>query len=162
MKRGVGQSYANPTETQIALEVLKKMQARRSASSSKLTVGVISGYSAQVEYLTTRIDPENGRWKSLDIEIATVDSFQGRECDVVIYSTVRSNSNRSIGFLKDYRRINVALSRAKDRLVVVGDNVMMERATMGSEMNPFASVIEYMRSHEDECKIVPSNLVRLL
>ena len=158
----VGQSYANPTETQIALEVLEKMQARRSASSSKLTVGVISGYSAQVEYLTTRIDPENGRWKSLDIEIATVDSFQGRECDVVIYSTVRSNSNRSIGFLKDYRRINVALSRARDRLVVVGDNVMMERATMGSEMNPFASVIEYMRSHEDECKIVPSNLVRLL
>lgn len=158
----VDQSYANPTEAHIILEVLEKMQAKRSASSRDLTVGVISGYSAQVEYLTTRIDPENSRWKSLAIEIATVDSFQGRECDVVIYSTVRSNRNRRIGFLKDYRRINVALSRAKDRLVVVGDNLMMEHATMGSEMNPFASVIEYMRSHEDECKIVPSNLVRLL
>lgn len=158
----VDQSYANPTEAHIILDVLEKMQARRSASSSKLTVGVISGYSAQVEYLTTRIDPDNSRWKSLAIEIATVDSFQGRECDVVIYSTVRSNRNRRIGFLKDYRRINVALSRAKDRLVVVGDNVMMDHATMGSEMNPFASVIEYMRSHEDECKIVSSNEVRLL
>ena len=159
----VGQSYANPTEAQVILEVLEKMQDRRSASSSKLTVGVISGYSAQVEYLNTRIDPENGsRWKSLDIEIATVDSFQGRECDVVAYSTVRSNRHRRIGFLKDYRRINVALSRAKDRLVVVGDNVMMEQATIGPESNPFASVIEYMRSHEDECKIVPMNLVKLL
>ena len=158
-----GQSYANPTEAQIILDVLEKMQARRSASSSKLTVGVISGYSAQVEYLTTRIDPENsGRWRSLDIEIATVDSFQGRERDVVVYSTVRSNRNRRIGFLKDYRRINVALSRARERLVVVGDNVMMEHATMGTELNPFASVIEYMRSHEDECRIIPSNLVRLL
>ena len=158
----VDQSYANHTEAHIILDLLEKMQARRSASSSNLTVGVISGYSAQVEYLTTRIDPENSRWKSLAIEIATVDSFQGRECDVVIYSTVRSNRNRRIGFLKDYRRINVALSRAKDRLVVVGDNLMMEHATMGSEKNPFASVIEYLRLHEDECKIVPSNLVRLL
>lgn len=158
----VDQSFANHTEAHIILDILEKMQARRSASSSNLTVGVISGYSAQVEYLTTRIDPDNSRWKSLAIEIATVDSFQGRECDVVIYSTVRSNRNRSIGFLKDYRRINVALSRAKDRLVVVGDNLMMEHATIGSEKNPFASVIEYMRSHEDECKIVPSNLVRLL
>ncbi|MDE0397250.1 MAG: AAA domain-containing protein [Candidatus Poribacteria bacterium] len=159
----VGRSFANPTEGQIILDVLEKMQDRRSASSSELTVGVISGYSAQVEYLTTRIDPENsGRWKSLKIEIATVDSFQGRECDVVVYSTVRSNRHRRIGFLKDYRRINVALSRAKDRLVVVGDNIMMENATMRSEVNPFASVIEYMKLHEDECRIIPSDLVRLL
>ena len=51
-----------------------------------MTVGVISGYSAQVDLLITRIDPDNNsRWSNLDIEIATVDSFQGRECDVVIY-----------------------------------------------------------------------------
>ena len=80
----------------------------------------------------------------------------------MIYSTVRSNRDRRIGFLKDYRRINVALSRARDRLVIVGDNMMMESATIGSEANPFASVLEYMRSHESECKVVPSNLVKLL
>ena len=68
-------------------------------------------------------------------------------------STVRSNNDRRIGFLKDYRRINVALSRARDRLVIVGDNFMMESATIGSEeLNPFASVLQYMRAHSDECK----------
>ena len=159
----VGQSYSNPTEASSILEMLEKLQSKRSSSGRRILVGVISGYSAQVELLTTRIDPENrNRWGNVDIEIATVDSFQGRECDVVMYSTVRSNRDRRIGFLKDYRRINVALSRARDRLVIVGDNVMMEYATMGLEKNPFTSVLEYMSAHGDECKIVPSSLVRLL
>ena len=159
----VGQSYSNPTEASSILEMLEKLQSKRSSSGRRILVGVISGYSAQMELLTTRIDPENrNRWGNLDIEIATVDSFQGRECDVVMYSTVRSNRDRRIGFLKDYRRINVALSRARDRLVIVGDNVMMEYATMGLEKNPFTSVLEYMSAHGDECKIVPSSLVRLL
>ena len=159
----VGQSYANPTEASCIVDVLEKLQDKRSASGPRTILGVISGYSAQVEHLTTRINPEdNSRWRSLDIEIATVDSFQGRECDVVLYSTVRSNRDRRIGFLKDYRRINVALSRARDRLVIVGDNMMMEHATIGSDENPFASVLEYMRVHGEGCKIVPANLVRLL
>ena len=160
----VGQSFANPTEVDAILEALEKLKVKRSATGPKMTVGVISGYSAQVDLLITRIDPDNNsRWSNLDIEIATVDSFQGRECDVVLYSTVRSNNDRRIGFLKDYRRINVALSRARDRLVIVGDNFMMESATIGSEeLNPFASVLQYMRAYSDECKIVPSDLVRLL
>ena len=120
------------------------MRDKRSPTGPRLHVGVISGYSAQVELLTTRIDPDNGtRWRNLTIEIATVDSFQGRECDVVIYSTVRSNRNRQIGFLKDYRRINVALSRARYKLIIVGDNDMMEYATMGGEENPFAAVLSW-------------------
>ena len=159
----VGQSYANPSEAKAILDVLEKLRDKRSSTGPRLHVGVISGYSAQVELLTTRIDPDNGtRWRNLTIEIATVDSFQGRECDVVIYSTVRSNRNRRIGFLKDYRRINVALSRARYKLIIIGDNDMMEYAPMGGEENPFAAVLEYMRNHPEECKIVPSSLVRLL
>ena len=160
----VGQSFANPAEAAVILQVLEKLTESRSATGPRMQVGVISGYSAQVDLLITRVDPGNNtRWRNLDIEVATVDSFQGRECDVVIYSTVRSNNDRRIGFLKDYRRINVALSRARDRLVIVGDNFMMESATIGSEAtNPFASVLEYMRGHGDECKIVPSDVVKLL
>ena len=121
---------------------------------------MISGYSAQVEQLTTRIDPEDERrWRNLQIEIATVDSFQGRECDIVVYSTVRSNRDRRIGFLRDYRRINVALSRARDLLVIVGDNFMMEAATIGADLNPFASVLDHMRTHRDECQIAQLDLV---
>ena len=159
----VGESYANPCEADIVLQLLEKMEEKCSERRRRPSVGVISGYSAQVEQLTTRIDPENhGRWRNLQIEIATVDSFQGRECDVVVYSTVRSNPEKRIGFLKDRRRINVALSRAREALVIVGDNFMMESAMIGDSLNPFAAVLDHFRLHPDECKIVQPSLVRML
>jgi superfamily I DNA and/or RNA helicase len=57
-----------------------------------------------------------------------VDSFQGQEADVVIISLVRSNDENEIGFLKDYRRMNVALTRARKKLIVIGDS-----ATIGGD-----------------------------
>lgn len=158
-----GDSFANPFEAEVVLQLLHQMEERCRRYNRRPSVGVISGYSAQVAHLATQIDPDNNaRWANLQIEIATVDSFQGRECDAVVYSTVRSNRERTIGFLKDRRRINVALSRARDLLVIVGDNLMMETATIGSDLNPFASVIDYVRRHTNECKIIPSNLVKML
>ena len=158
-----GDSYLNAAEAEAVLQMLDKMESKCRERRRRPTVGVIAGYSAQVERLTTQINPgDRTRWRNLEIEIATIDSFQGRECDVVVYSTVRSNPNNIIGFLKDYRRINVALSRARNLLVIVGDDFMMENATMGPDLNPFASVLNYIRSHEDECKIIPSGLVNLL
>lgn len=56
-----------------------------------------------------------------DLEISTVDSFQGREKEIIIFSMVRSNPNGSIGFLNENRRFNVAITRAKKMLIVVGD-----------------------------------------
>ena len=157
-----GESYANRTEADVVHQLLDKMESKHQGRE-KPSVGVITGYSAQVERLTTQIDPENGdKWRNLEIEIATVDSFQGRECDAVVYSTVRSNRNRTIGFLRDYRRINVALSRARDLLVIVGDHRMMEEARVGSESNPFASVLEHIRSHESECSVIKAELVQML
>ena len=109
------------------------------------------------------IDPtDRDRWRNIQVEIATVDSFQGRECDVVVYSTVRSNPNHRIGFLQDYRRINVALSRARELLVIVGDELMMETASVGADPNPFASVLAYIRTHEDDCQVIRAELVRIL
>jgi superfamily I DNA and/or RNA helicase len=151
-----GQSFANWSEANLILRKLQELEEICRQHQWQPTVGVISGYFAQVEQLRREIDPDNAsRWRQLQLEIATVDSFQGRECDVVIYSTVRSNQARQIGFLKDYRRINVALSRARDSLVIVGDDFMMRNATIGSDDNPFATVLEHLRSHPDECSIVP-------
>ena len=150
-----GQSFANWSEANLILRKLQELEEICRQNQWQPTVGVISGYFAQVEQLRREIDPDNaGRWRQLQLEIATVDSFQGRECDVVIYSTVRSNQTRQIGFLKDYRRINVALSRARDSLVIVGDDFMMRNATIGSDDNPFAAVLEHLRSHPNECSIV--------
>ena len=156
-----GQSFANRTEAGLILQKLQDLEEHCRQGKWQPTVGVISGYFAQVEQLRLLVDPDNGsRWRQLRIEIATVDSFQGRECDVVIYSTVRSNPERRIGFLKDYRRINVALSRARDSLVIVGDDFMMRNATVGSDDNPFAAVLEHLRTHPNDCAVVPNPALR--
>ena len=159
-----GESYTNATEVDTVLQLLDKMEGKCRERRLRPTVGIITGYSAQVERLTARVNPtDRAKWINMEIEIATVDSFQGRECDVVVYSTVRSNRrNPTIGFLKDYRRINVALSRARDMLIIVGDDLMMENASIGLDMNPFASVLNHIRSHQDECKIIPAGFVNHL
>lgn len=158
-----GDSFANPAEAGIILELLDRIELRCRERRRRPSVGVITGYSAQVERLMAHIDPtDRDRWRNIQVEIATVDSFQGRECDVVIYSTVRSNPNHRIGFLQDYRRINVALSRARELLVIVGDELMMETASVGVDPNPFASVLAYIRTHEDDCKVIQAELVRML
>ena len=159
----IGESFANSAEADVVLELLAKLEEKSRERRRRPSVAVISGYSAQVELLTTRVDVEDEeRWRNIQIEIATVDSFQGRECDVVVYTTVRSNADQRIGFLKDRRRINVALSRARDLLVIVGDGYMMESATIGAELNPFASVLNHIRSHPGECTIIQPSLVNSL
>jgi superfamily I DNA and/or RNA helicase len=55
------------------------------------------------------------------LDVDTVDSFQGSECDVIIISLVRSNTEQDIGFLKDIRRMNVAMTRARRKLIIIGD-----------------------------------------
>lgn len=74
----------------------------------------ISPYSAQIE-LAKKMLPK-------EIKIKTIDSFQGQENDTIIISLVRSNAEANIGFLNDYRRMNVALTRAKEKLIIVGDS----------------------------------------
>ncbi|KAJ7829434.1 AAA domain-containing protein [Mycena olivaceomarginata] len=80
-------------------------------------IAVISPYQAQVTLLTSLIRPQHGP----ELEIGTVDGMQGREKDAVIISLVRSNE-REVGFLKEKRRLNVAMTRAKRHLCIVGDS----------------------------------------
>ncbi|OCH92757.1 P-loop containing nucleoside triphosphate hydrolase protein [Obba rivulosa] len=81
-------------------------------------IAIITPYQAQVALLTSLLRPVYG----LDLEIGTVDGMQGREKDAVVISLVRSNEKREVGFLKDKRRLNVAMTRAKRHLCVIGDS----------------------------------------
>lgn len=115
-----GTSRWNQFEIDLIAGFLEELHQERhranGGAGDRLDVGVISFYLAQTNELR---DQFRGKWSSLDVQVNTVDQFQGRECSVVIVSLVRCDEV-SGEFVKDYRRINVAFSRAKQLLVIVG------------------------------------------
>ncbi len=83
-------------------------------------IGIISPYAAQVKLLKQHIEDEE-TYRGLNIEVNSIDGFQGQEKDLILISLVRSNENGEIGFLADERRLNVGMTRAKKKLVIIGD-----------------------------------------
>ncbi len=82
-------------------------------------MGVISPYDDQVDLLNRKLDTK-------DLEIKTVDGFQGREKEIIILSFVRSNEDGNIGFLEDLRRLNVSITRARKKIIMVGDSTTLK------------------------------------
>jgi ATP-dependent RNA/DNA helicase IGHMBP2 len=122
-------SNSNPEEAQLLIKHLKLVleQFENSNKTGKrITIGVISPYKEQVQHLTNLIaeDEQLINYKS-QIAVKTIDGFQGQERDIIYISLVRSNDNKEIGFLSDIRRMNVALTRAKTKLVVIGDSATL-------------------------------------
>ena len=89
---------------------------------------VIVPYRAQVQLLTARLSAMLGDETRINDNVGTVDAFQGGERDIICYGFTRSNSARRIGFLAELRRINVAITRAKQQLVLVGDFTTLRTA----------------------------------
>jgi ATP-dependent RNA/DNA helicase IGHMBP2 len=110
-----GKSRQNPLEAEL---VIHKVQALLDAGLHADQIAVIAPYSAQVRLLRERRES----LRLPEIEIDTVDGFQGREKEAVVVSLVRSNPEGEIGFLADVRRMNVALTRARRKLIVIGDS----------------------------------------
>jgi ATP-dependent RNA/DNA helicase IGHMBP2 len=92
----------------------------------KITVGIITPYRAQVDYLN-KLAAASPILESLHklITIHTVDAFQGQERDAIVISFVRSNAKAEVGFLADIRRTNVAMTRARKKLLMVGDSATL-------------------------------------
>ncbi|MBW8884324.1 MAG: AAA family ATPase, partial [Planctomycetia bacterium] len=127
-----GESRRNPQEGDL---VGRQVQSLLDAGVNPRDIAVIAPYSAQVRLLRDKIAIEG-------LEIDTVDGFQGREKEAVVISLVRSNSNGEIGFLGDTRRMNVALTRARRKLIVIGDS-----ATIAG--HPFYhKLLEYFELHD--------------
>ncbi len=119
------QSRYNPEEFLILCEHLYQM-AQQMEGQVLPSIAIISPYREQVQHMQQMVE-EDARLAGLALSINTIDGFQGQERDVVYISLVRSNTKSEIGFLSDYRRMNVAMTRARKQLVVVGDS-----ATIGS------------------------------
>jgi superfamily I DNA and/or RNA helicase len=105
-------SYINRTEARICIELANDYISK---GIRKDDIGIISPYADQVKLISEHVD----------VEVKSVDGFQGREKEIIIISTVRSNDNREIGFLNDLRRLNVAITRAKRKLIVVGNSATL-------------------------------------
>lgn len=110
-------------------------------------IGVIAPYAAQISLLKRQLQTNKAYQKQLDsllgplramqvadIEVKTVDGFEGREKDVIIFSTVRNNASGHIGFLADRRRMNVGLTRARRGLFVIGSVGTLKTIRLGTMM----------------------------
>jgi len=122
-------SYDNPVESEIVLDILG-----RALKSSLLEddIAVIAAYKDQVDLI-------NQHNKFKNVEVDTVDAFQGREKEMIIFSAVRSNPDHNIGFLRDLRRLNVALTRAKRKMIFIGDSSTI------CQHDAYAKLLKYIK-----------------
>ncbi|PWJ60241.1 putative DNA helicase [Dyadobacter jejuensis] len=139
-----GTSSTNPEEgaflvRQLSLLISELEVQQIDLDASFPTIGVISPYKQQVHLLKELVD----RHPALEpyrrfINVNTIDSFQGQERDVILISLTRSNSEGSIGFLSDIRRMNVAMTRARKKLVMIGDSATLGQAAFYANLITYA------------------------
>jgi ATP-dependent RNA/DNA helicase IGHMBP2 len=121
-------SIANPEEADLLLRRLAQLLEPYDAADHEtdlLTIGVIAPYRAQINYLKDAVEGNDELMGLLEhrmLSIGTVDSFQGQERDIICITMTRSNAQGDIGFLSDIRRMNVGMTRARRKLLIVGDS----------------------------------------
>jgi ATP-dependent RNA/DNA helicase IGHMBP2 len=135
-----GESRLNHQEAEV---VVRKVLELVESGIKPTQIAVIAPYSAQVRLLRERI-------RLPELEIDSVDGFQGREKEAVLVSLVRSNSDGEIGFLGDVRRMNVALTRARRKLVVIGDSATVTQHPFYQRMVDYFDKIGAYRSIWEE------------
>ncbi|KAH9399077.1 ATP-dependent helicase NAM7 [Tyrophagus putrescentiae] len=122
---GSGTSYLNRTEAARACD--------------RISWGIITPYEGQRAFLVQYMQ-HNGSYHTklyMEIEVASVDAFQGREKDIIIFSCVRSNEHQGIGFLNDPRRLNVALTRARFGIIIVGNPKVLSKQPIWNHLLTF-------------------------
>lgn len=107
-------SHSNPLEAALAIQHVRALIA---AGVKPSEIAVITPYNAQLALLVAGL-----RQEYPELEMGSVDGFQGREKEAVVFSLVRSNEEKEVGFLKEKRRLNVAMTRARRHLCVIGDS----------------------------------------
>lgn len=133
------ESKLNPGEAELAASQARELLSRVPAQQ----IAVISPYDAQVQKIRALLAEVPG------LEVDTVDGFQGREKDAVLVSLVRSNQAGELGFCSDIRRVNVALTRARKKLIVIGDSATLARHPFYAGFVRYAEAIGAWRSAWD-------------
>jgi hypothetical protein len=142
------ESFVNSAEVDRILDLLSEFEEAINDSDERVSVQLLSGYSAQVRLLERSMDRSQHSFPHLDVECSTIDTVQGREAEIVIFSVTRSNESQKVGFLAEFARINVALSRSRETLIIIGDDEFVRRVP-GAE--PLRRALLHIEQHPDEC-----------
>jgi len=152
--RRIGTSYVNDIEVEFIATLLGRVDfymQKGKGKGKQISVAVLTGYGEQRSRLQTAIQTRRHAWSSFsEIYVNVVDAFQGREADMVVFSITRSEV-QGLGFLKEMERINVALSRGKELLAIVGDHLYCQ--TVPGAVNPLKEVIDYIRRNPNDCAL---------
>jgi serine/threonine protein kinase len=153
-EQSANSSFNNACEVKVIVQLLKQLNQMAQEAQKKYSVAVLTGYAAQLKLLNRNLASLLNNWQALTVECNTVDAFQGREADIAVYSVTRSNKEGKVGFLRDAERLNVALSRGKVGLVIVGDHYFCRT----SRDNPLHQVLDYVERHPENCALMEPNL----
>ena len=145
-----GTSRFNLDEIQATAFILNNLM-KKAINPSQISVSAIFPYAAQINHFQKKnielINKAKKLFKSFEID--TVDAFQGKETDIVLVNTVVTDSSQK-NFLNDFRRINVSMSRARDKLIVFGNSITLSKINMkigdGQERQYFKEIINYIKS----------------
>ena len=144
----VGESFGriNKTEAALTLDTLQQYLSKigkQRVLDERIDIGVISPYRAQVQYLRRLINKKEffKPYRQL-ISVNTVDGFQGQERDIIVISLVRANDDGQIGFLRDLRRMNVAITRARMKLIILGDSGTLTRHPFYRKLHQYVKSID--------------------
>ncbi|KAH7019944.1 SEN1 N terminal-domain-containing protein [Ilyonectria destructans] len=117
-----GRSLVNTRELEVAMQIYDRFSKEHGDNDLTGKIGIITPYKAQLFELRNRFTARYGEGITNIIEFNTTDAFQGRECEIIIFSCVRASPTGGIGFMTDIRRMNVGLTRAKSSLWILGDS----------------------------------------
>ncbi|EJT70641.1 DNA-binding protein SMUBP-2 [Gaeumannomyces tritici R3-111a-1] len=131
-----GQSLVNTNEVSVALQIFNRFSTDFSSRCGDLKgkIGIITPYKAQLHALRQRFLDRYGEAVLEQIEFNTTDAFQGRECEIIIFSCVRASPTGGIGFMTDIRRMNVGLTRARSSLWVLGDSRALKQGPFWAKL----------------------------
>ncbi|CAD6259771.1 unnamed protein product [Miscanthus lutarioriparius] len=134
-KEGAGNSWRNLVEVAVVLHLIQTIFKSWKKTGQGISIGVVSPYSSQVAAIKDKLGKKYDTSDGFHVRVKSIDGFQGEEDDIIILSTVRSNGRGAVGFLDDNQRANVALTRARHCLWILGNaNTLHKSGTVWTDL----------------------------
>mmetsp|Transcript_5810 Transcript_5810/g.17550 ORF Transcript_5810/g.17550 Transcript_5810/m.17550 type:complete len:595 (-) Transcript_5810:1732-3516(-) len=127
-------SFVNDGQAEFAVAFLETLVAKFPDFSERPSVGIIATYQAMIPVVKAKLLSKFDEDFANSVEVLTVDSYQGREKDIILWTTVRTEGGNNLGFIRDRNRMNVALTRAKSTLIVIGDKAALRKNELWEDL----------------------------